>query len=505
MKMNIQSVIRTFAIGLIAVFTLSCSDDFFDQQAGNRIHPDQHYQTMVDVELSLYGAIIPLQEVLPNLIMVDGLRSDLMDVTPNASLWLREINNHVFSADNPYLDISAFYRSIINLNEVLVNLPKVYENDPNFDDFYMKYVTGGIMGMRAWVYLTLSRLQNEVVWIDGNLTELPDNLGQTFVSKEALIDSLIQQITPYIHTDQLLAEMQIPYFVNTKAMLGELYLEKNDYANAAAFLKLACESYGNGTTVLKVDRTFSRQSWMNIFISAENNATEVLAAMPYNLTERQANPLRMWLEGTYVVKPTAPIINLFNAQVGLKDYPGDESRGIGITIDTLFGSTTDMYIKKYSLDAGQEGFSSDIIISRAANLHLMLAEALNRSGEHNLALVLLNSGINGEKTKPAGYTTWSGNQGIRGRAYVKPHVLPEGVTDDYVITEWIEDRIIEERMLEMAYEGHRWFDLVRIAKRRGNPDFLAAKVAAKFSDPAQANAIREKLKDPKNWYIPLEK
>jgi hypothetical protein len=36
--------------------------------------------------------------------------------------------------------------------------------------------------------------------------------------------------------------------MNTKAVLGELYLEKNDYANAAKYLKLACESYGNETT-----------------------------------------------------------------------------------------------------------------------------------------------------------------------------------------------------------------------------------------------------------------
>jgi hypothetical protein len=50
----------------------------------------------------------------------------------------------------------------------------------------------------------------------------------------------------------------------------------------------------------------------------------------------------------------------------------------------------------------------------------------------------------------------------------------------------IEDLIIDERTLELAFEGKRWFDLVRIAERRNDPAYLTNKVAAKFSDPAKA-------------------
>ena len=37
----------------------------------------------------------------------------------------------------------------------------------------------------------------------------------------------------------------------------------------------------------------------------------------------------------------------------------------------------------------------------------------------------------------------------------------------------IEDNLIREAGLELAYEGYRWADLVRIAKRRNDPAFLA--------------------------------
>jgi hypothetical protein len=57
-----------------------CSDDFFNEKAGDRITPDQHYRTIAGCNVSLRGAIIPLQDIMPRLIILDGLRSDEMDV-----------------------------------------------------------------------------------------------------------------------------------------------------------------------------------------------------------------------------------------------------------------------------------------------------------------------------------------------------------------------------------------------------------------------------------------
>jgi len=117
---------------------------------------------------------------------------------------------------------------------------------------------------------------------------------------------------------------------------------------------------------------------------------------------------------------------------------------------------------------------------------------------------LLNSGFNAEKEKPEDYNRWSNNLGIRGRVYLAPKLVPEDITDPNSITLAIEDMIIEERAMELAFEGRRWFDLVRIAKRRGDPAYLADKVAAKFTDPGKAEMIRTKLLKEENWYLPLK-
>ena len=64
----------------------------------------------------------------------------------------------------------------------------------------------------------------------------------------------------------------------------------------------------------------------------------------------------------------------------------------------------------------------------------------------------------------------------------------------------VEDMIITEMALEGAFEGNRFNDLMRVALRRNDPAYLADPVSRR--NPASA-ALRQKLMDPKNWYLPL--
>jgi hypothetical protein len=70
--------------------------------------------------------------------------------------------------------------------------------------------------------------------------------------------------------------------------------------------------------------------------------------------------------------------------------------------------------------------------------------------------------------------------------------------------ESVEDIIMEERAMELAFEGHRWFDLIRIARHRNDPSYLAERVAAKFSNEAKRSEVKERLMDMNNWYLPIK-
>lgn len=510
---------QLFALVVIAFASFSCSEKFFDEQNGERITPDQHYKSINDIGATLDGVLVPLQGVAPNTIMIDGLRSDQMIATPNADAFLKDINNQVFSFDNPYLDASDYYKVIINVNEALLNVDKVTQYDRQFNEFYLKYTKRALISLRSWTYLQLVRLYGEAALINDNLPSLPENLHQEILTKSVMIDTLINQLVPTIPTNAELTQYAEPYFggfPNSRAVLGELYLEKGDYANAITYLKMAAESYGNGNSVYKVDNGYTMEAWKSIFQDAEYQQTENITVIPYNQQQKQFNPLAKWLlpNDQFMAKPTQLLVDSFLTQIPAAGTNGDVFRGIGATLDTT--SSGEFYVNKYSINKS-EPFSTDIILSRAADIHLLLAEALNRNGDSKTALILLNAGFKGEKTVPATYNRWNKNIGIRGRAYLKPKLVPDSLTvinngDTSKVAlqgeeriQYIEDLIMDERALELAFEGKRWFDLVRVAERRSNPAYLADKVAAKFTDPSEKEAIRLKLMNKGNWYLPYKK
>jgi len=494
----------------IALFSGSCSDSFYDQLAGDRITPEQAYQTTEELTRSMGGAVLPLHSFMPKFIILDGLRTDQMDVTAYSDNYFRAINDQNFTVDNPFIDGSDLYKIIVNCNEILANIDRTAEKDKDINDFILHYYKGGVIGLRTWAYFTIIRLYGQAAYIEDNMTSLPEGLNQTFYSKDVMIDTLINQIKPYIHDNSVgveYVEIGIPGYPNTKAILGELYLEKNDYVNAAIYLKLACESYSNPSTLYKVDKQLIEKAWKTIFIGSSNVGTENIFVIPFSLPEGQVNPLPSWMlyNDQYQVQPSSKLVANFESQIQLLDLQGDLYRGEGVTYGkTDTSATAEKYILKYALDAG-DPYSSDIIMSRAADLHLLLAEALNRLGDRKNALILLNSGFNSITVgRPPAYSKWNDNRGIRGRAYLKARAIPAGFTGD--TTELVEDFILEERTMELAFEGKRWFDLVRVASRRGNPAYLADAISQKYGLPTEAKyeEIHGFLMNTNNWYLPIK-
>ena len=87
---------------------------------------------------------------------------------------------------------------------------------------------------------------------------------------------------------------------------------------------------------------------------------------------------------------------------------------------------------------------ANTVVYRFADVLLMKAEALNELQQTKLAQAPLNI--------------------VRARAGLDPVT-----TEDY--TE-MKNRIIHERRMELAFEGHRWFDMIRIDGGQYAVDFL---------------------------------
>ena len=72
---------------------------------------------------------------------------------------------------------------------------------------------------------------------------------------------------------------------------------------------------------------------------------------------------------------------------------------------------------------------------------------------------------------------------------------------DAQIQNYIEDLIVDEEALELAFEGTRFFDLMRVAHRRGDASYLAERVSKRSG--SKDASLYSKLLNTKNWYFPL--
>ncbi|RYE18042.1 MAG: RagB/SusD family nutrient uptake outer membrane protein, partial [Sphingobacteriales bacterium] len=96
---------------------------------------------------------------------------------------------------------------------------------------------------------------------------------------------------------------------------------------------------------------------------------------------------------------------------------------------------------------------------------------------------------------------WYRNIGIRGRA------VNRNVPIDATNIVDTENKIIDEAALELAFEGYRWPDLLRIALRREatEPGYLANKIGAKLdAEGLPSGEARNKLGNKANWYLPFK-
>ena len=72
---------------------------------------------------------------------------------------------------------------------------------------------------------------------------------------------------------------------------------------------------------------------------------------------------------------------------------------------------------------------------------------------------------------------------------------------DAEVQDAVEDLIIDEDALELAFEGTRFSDLYRAAQRRGE-DYLASRIAKRHSGEVD-ESLRSRLRDKRNWFLPI--
>ena len=201
--------------------------------------------------------------------------------------------------------------------------------------------------------------------------------------------------------------------------------------------------------------------------------------------------------------------NFSQNSVGGKDEYSEES-----TIRQNFSKITSRWVATYRLNM----------------IYLHYAEALNRCGLPQSAMAVLKYGlcpenvvayVDSTEQVAAGnliafdsnvftrentigiHSIGSGDSQANGLYVLPMPSEPMATRQDTVNYQipLVEDMIVNELALEGAFEGYRFYDLMRIAMRRNAPEYLAVPISKR--NGVVDEALRARLMERRNWYLPL--
>ncbi|MGC4232903.1 MAG: RagB/SusD family protein [Niabella sp.] len=590
--------IKTLISGVFAVVALTGCKKMFDKMPTHELDNSQAYQNVYDADAAVMGVYGKFMALADRYIILNELRADLLDYTQNADKWLRQISNHTVTADNPYADPRPFYEVLINCNDVLYNLNKMYaEKKISEGNYYERY--SDIACLRSFLYLQLGiHYGDEVRYVTSPLATLDEvNNAALFpkVSFDALLDSLIAFTEPIPFKEQYSSGSSLnitldgypteKFFINKKVLLGDLYLWKGNYNKAASYYREVMEVATTGTT----GETYYSQYKMGWYGEADADGSRVITdnrvafitraragdmnnllynmgwrmmfeagytaarfirewvwTLPYDNKFAPANPLIKLFSpvgGDYLVKPSQQVMDMWASQtMSSNTIPGTGSpydpRGL-FSVSNVSGQLVAMkFISKYlnwdtKAPADILVKNGDWYLFRQTHLIMRFAEAANREGWHKLAYAFFDRGMGSVYAGPSGTTNqtlwqntldypypynfdarngdipyfradWYRHTGVRSRAYVLPYPMTATNSADSLIQ--IENGLVQETALENAFEGTRWADLLRIARRRNDPSIIADKVYQKLLKDGDPNAstARAKLMNREGWYLPFK-
>ena len=488
---------------------------------------------------SMFAVYSQLQKLTNSYVLLGELRGDLMDVTTNSDLFLKQINNFDFSSDNPYTNNIRDYYSVINNCNYIINTidtSVVYKTQK-----VMYRVFAAAKAIRAWTYMQVALNYGTAVYYEKPILSLED-AKKTYPSYniEGLAPLLIADLSPYKDIER--PKFGFIYDFNMslanfpiRFLLGDLYLWTGKYEEAAneyhdLMLKnnyVITSTYKSYLNVVNNDFTGDVYgNWVNIFDIANNS--EIVTALP--ASNEHAFVLQIdSLSKDYKIGASAVAVNNWTSQHYIHSNTVDtlvDVRWIGSYSKKIVNqnriTTENQTIDKYLYMNPNTSKSKQIYIYRASLLYLRYAEAVNRLGKPNLALAVMKNGMSNstissnrfvpasEKSIPLpNYMDFSNiifNNNIGTKARGLGNVQLDTTyyrIPDYKATinpkadsiQYVENMIIDELALETAFEGNRFHDLMRIAIRRNDNNYLATKVAAKNPTVYNKLLIRD------NWFV----
>lgn len=535
--MNRLQPYKTLGLACCIGLTLAGCSDFLSILPPNEIVLENYWTAEADVENAVIGCYAALQssDCIGKMAAWGEIRSD--NIVPGMST--PDMETQVLKGNllpsHSYSNWTPFYQVINRCNTVLYYAPMVNQEDPNYTPSELKATVAEVTALRNLCYFYLIRTFKDVPFV--NQPSIDDN--QNYRVPVSSFDSIL---TVIIDELELVKDDAVRQYANVTsntaritrysiyALLADMYLWKQDYANCVNYCDLVIdhktkryneeknttaskvklfgayplisEQIGGNTTGYAYNEIFGtghsfeslfeldfeeNVSISNSFISSYygSNSTSVgyLSAAEFLFKDASS--------GNSMFKRTdCRYLESMEESNGV--YAIDKYTRLTVAFDNSPGTSGTTYV-----NASRRSTSyANWIIYRLTDVMLMKAEA-----EVQLAGVVDPNAITPEQR--AHYRTAFS---LVSSVYNRANNIQGSRTDTLVFNNFannritMEDLVLKERQRELLFEGKRWYDLVRLARREGNNNRLINYAVTKYID--NQSAMRKKMNAPLALYFP---
>ncbi|WP_367276195.1 RagB/SusD family nutrient uptake outer membrane protein [uncultured Duncaniella sp.] len=412
---------------LLMVGIQSCSDSFFDLEPDDEVTGDKVYKTETDFELAVNAAYSKLQTQMNYYIEMCEYRSDNMTLkAPTAGTQDRyDIDTFNEKSANGILDAlwENFYNGVYRCNKILDKI-----DDAEFDSSKKQQFKGEALFVRALTMFNMYRAWGPVPF-PRRVLSVNDALKLGRPSEDEMYSYLAGDLEEIVNNTMLpasygSADIGRATSGAAKALLAKVYLTFGRHQNAVNILSGMIGTYDLLPSIADV---FDVNNKMN---------REIIFAVRYNKTV-VGEGHGAW----YSITNATDDNNRTTTLSHLYDGTNDDRAGL-LEYVKVPGVNTYLMRKFYDTrDESTKQYGADNILLRYSDVVLMYAEALNEVNYEGTADSKALAALNMVHT----------------RAGLNPIDIA-----DVPSQESFRKTVMLERQKEFPYEGHRWFDSIRL-------------------------------------------
>jgi hypothetical protein len=420
-----------YIISIVTVFTISC-EDLLEQKPVSNLTQDDFWQTKDDATAGVVALYDGLQSMLStNFLFWGDIRSDVVEFVEGESnptpAHLMIMNNDL-DANMGQADWTNLYNVIARSNNVIANVSQIDESSLSSNEKNVFLAQGYFV--RALAYFYAIRVWGDVPLITRPYTSAKDDFFVSRTDQNAVLDTIKSDIEYAINYLPQSSNPTRATWGAAMSLKAHVYAWTGEYSVTSDAIELIISS--------NLYSLVSKENYSDIF--EKENSSESIFELQFDFASNKetngisdlfmALPYRSFIEPRF--QPSDYLLNSYDPE----DIRGDyllfrESQNYN-------GTSPELIMKYFGSDdgnpSGQYRIADDnIILFRFSDIYLLKAEALNELGQTANSIHYLNT--------------------IRLRA---------GVQETNATTkEEVKSAILEERMRELCFEGHRFFDLIR--------------------------------------------